>query len=109
MIELSINRVFEIEQRMAAFTNKALQTVSVYFKWGQSLGYSIDELIQFADINVFLVELRAIGYFSPVTFDKEHLKQIKAMERGLPKWLRQQLRNARLSKSTYGKVHPHGG
>lgn len=103
---ITIQRVFELRQKMAAFTDRDVQTVAIYFKWGLSLGYTVRDLLQYADVNVYLTELNAVGYFSAVTAGKEHQKRIKEIEHKLPKELRKELRTARLANSFYGVVTP---
>lgn len=92
---ITIDRFFEISKRAQAFSGKDLQTAAVMLTWFQHCGFSLQEFVEFVMSAPQLYRLFDIGYFNPTPSVRQS-KEIRQIEKLLPKEQREMWRKARL-------------
>jgi hypothetical protein len=105
---MTFERFYKLRIATRVFQVKDLQTTGVLLEWVQSCGYSPDELLLFIKLFPEFDQLERIGYFNPV-HSTEQARNIRLLEKKLPKEFRQEVRQVRLENSYAGPLHEGRG
>ena len=92
---ITLQRIFEIQQLMQAFSLRDLQTLSTMFQWSEQCKIRLDELILYLKMIPVFGQLERLNYFSAYQ-SVPQMRIIKRFERKLPKEFRIELRKLRL-------------
>jgi hypothetical protein len=110
-ISLSVEKFMDLRYLLQAFTSmRDIQVAGMVLQWALKGGFAAEEVIQFAQMAPKFQMLEKIGYFAGVVLHPGYEKQIKELEKTLPKDMRIKLRRKRLKTLAYGNIHnPSGG
>ena len=107
-MKLQFERFLDMRSKFLAFTLRDLQTTGTLFSWAEKCGYTLEDVQWFCNTAPVLSSVDLQHYF--IVYNRpEFAKQVKALEKRLPKDVRRELRRARLNATVFGDMSKRAG